>query len=416
MMINRILTLVCVTGLSTSALTGQEPPPQVVGSAGGEVSPALTRLVERVKVSGYMQAQMEYGGGEASLGVGGANPDPSQSYSRVGIRRGRLKATYTERSLSAVVQIDATERGMGLKEAYVAVQMPWLRALRLQVGGFDRPFGYEVGYSSTERETPERSRAFRALFPDTRDLGAMLSLRAPESSPWHVLRLDAGIFAGNGMKAEADDRRDFVGRVALAPRLGRDVSLSVGASYYRGSVYQGTDRVYSMQAGAFARDMSLDHVGGYARREYVGLDAQLRLASPLGKTRLACEWYAGTQPGNEKNSLSPNSASLPSHDIYIRPMAGGYAMLTQSLGKLPLTAVLRYDWYDPNTDLSTHSLATAGDVAYSTLGLGVVWDIQRALRLTLYYDSVRSERTTHLSGYVRDRDDDVLTVRLQYRF
>ena len=64
----------------------------------------------------------------------------------------------------------------------------------------------------------------------------------------------------------------------------------------------------------------------------------------------------------------------------------------------------------------------------STVGLGLMWRINPALRLTAYYDLVRNETTEHLKntkdadgnitkyGYEGNRKDNVFTLRLQYKF
>ena len=44
-------------------------------------------------------------------------------------------------------------------------------------GVFNRPFGHEIGYSTSGLESPERATIIQYFFPDERDLGAMLTLR-----------------------------------------------------------------------------------------------------------------------------------------------------------------------------------------------------------------------------------------------
>jgi hypothetical protein len=81
-------------------------------------------------------------------------------------------------------------------------------------GVFNRPFGYEVSYSTSNLESPERATVIQYFFPDERDLGAMLTLRAPEVSPFSFLRLDAGLFAGNSINREGRTiRKDLIGRI-----------------------------------------------------------------------------------------------------------------------------------------------------------------------------------------------------------
>ena len=100
---------------------------------------------------------------------------------------------------------------------------------------FDRPLGYEISYSSSRRESPERSNVYQLICPDERDLGGMLVLQALKSAPWSILKLEAGLFAGNGIKLETDNKRDFIGHLSASRTINK-VSLGLGASYYKGKV------------------------------------------------------------------------------------------------------------------------------------------------------------------------------------
>ena len=91
---------------------------------------------------------------------------------------------------------------MSFKDVYMQIKDPKFTASSIKVGVFDRPFGYEITYSSSRRESPERSTVFTTLFPNERDLGIMLTLQAKKGSAWNILKLDAGLFAGNGIKAD----------------------------------------------------------------------------------------------------------------------------------------------------------------------------------------------------------------------
>ncbi|MDL2243500.1 hypothetical protein LJB84_01505 [Bacteroidales bacterium OttesenSCG-928-J19] len=329
----------------------------------------------KLKVSGYVQTQFQYGEKDASLKVGTANEDKNESFNRIGIRRGRLKFAYEDKLLSGVFQLDITEKGVGFKDAYLNIKDPWIGTLGLKAGVFDRPFGYEISYSSSRRESPERAMIFQTLFPDERDLGGMFTLQAPKTSPLNFLKLEAGLFAGNGIKQETDNRKDFIGHLSANKTLGSDIKLGLGVSYYNGSVYQGTENVYTMNGKSFEVDTDPKNIGRFAKREYLGFDAQLNVVSLLGMTQLRGEYLFGTQPGTASGSKSPNASSLPTADTYIRDFGGGYVMLVQDLATLPVSAVVKYDWYDPNTKVSGNELGlngtAKGDVSYSTLGLGL---------------------------------------------
>lgn len=374
---------------------------------------------QKLNLSGYIQTQFQWGEEDASLKVGTKNENPGEPFSRIGIRRGRMKFAYDENYTSAVFQFDLTEKGVALRDAYLNVKDPWFKTGALTAGVFYRPFGNEIDYSSSRRESPERSAVFQTLFPEERDLGAMVSLQAPATSPLNFLKLKAGLFAGNGIKQETDSRKDFIGHLSASKNL-KNVQLEVGASYYNGGVYQGSENVYTMTGKGFIRNSAGSNKGKFAKREYTGFNGQFTLKSVIGLTQLRAEYLFGSQPGKDSDSKSPNASSLPAHDTYIRDFNGGYIIYVQHFGNSPFAAVLKYDWYDPNTGISGNDIGTnnthEGDVAQNTFGFGMLWHINDGLRLQAYYEMNNNEKTSNLAAYANDRKDDIFTLRLQYKF
>lgn len=373
----------------------------------------------KLNVSGYIQAQFQHGERDASLDVGGKNENSEHSFSRVGVRRGRVKLTYEEKILSGVFQLDLTEKGISVKDVYLNVKDPWLKSNALRAGLFLSPFGAENNYSSSTRESPERSNIFRTLFPDEYNFGAMLSLQAPQSSNWSILKLDFAAISGNASKIEIDSRIDIIGRLTAKKKLNNQFSLSGGISYYNGSSYQGNDSIYKMKENAFVLN-EYNNKGKYAKREYFGVDIQSELSTSLGKSSLRAEYLFGSQPSVEDNSRTMNNSSLPIYHTYIRSFRGGYAMFSQTIGKLPLAASVRYDWYDPNIDVSGSQAGINGtssaDLSKQTLGFGLIWDAMKSLRLMAYYEIVKNETSENSPSFQQDREDNVFTMRLQYKF
>lgn len=386
---------------------------------------ALKKEVDRLKrfkISGYIQAQYQHGQEDASLDVGEGSNESEGGFNRVGIRRGRLKVAYQGGITTGVFQLDVTEKGVKVKDAYFNLRDPWIRTMALQAGIFNRPFGFEIGNSSSRRPSPERSTVFRTLFPDERDFGGMLVVQAPKSSPWSVLKLEAGLFAGNGINVDTDDKKDFIGHLSAFKDFGA-ISLGGGFSYYHGQVYQGASEVYTMQGDRFVLNDSESNIGRYAKRQYFGFDLEFGLESALGRTDLYAEYLFGQQPAAEGNSTkSPNYNKRPTAPTYIREFNGGYVMLAQSLGRLPVSVVAKYDWYDPNTQVKGDQIGVSdsytgiADLAVRTFGFGAFWDICKSVRLTAYYDLRFNETTQYLAGYERNRKDNVFTLRLQYKF
>ncbi len=425
MEMKKTITLFLFAALAATAAVAQETEPteiEALQSRTDALESDVSKL-KRLKISGYIQGQYQYGQEEAVLKVGEKiNENANKGVNRIGIRRGRIKFAYEYGIASGVLQLDVTEQGVKFKDVYLNVKDPWVQSFQLRAGIFDRPFGYEIGYSSSRRESPERSTVFQTLFPDERDLGGMLVLQAPKTSQWNILKLEGGWFAGNGIKPETDNKRDFIGRLSVNKTFGNSSALGAGVSYYNGKVFQGNKDVYTMSGNTFVLSDDEANIGKYAKREYVGFDAQFGIASILGMTKITAEYIFGQQPGIELGSKSPNYSVRPLVPTYIRPFSGGYAMLVQDLGKWPLSVVAKYDWYDPNTKVKGDRIGAAdsytgfADCAVSTVGFGVLWRITGSLRLTAYYELNYNEKSANLDTYSRNLKDNVFTLRLQFKF
>ncbi|MDR1330534.1 MAG: hypothetical protein LBK07_00330 [Tannerella sp.] len=375
---------------------------------------------ERLSLSGNIQTQFQHGERDATLKVGTANEHPDQPFSRVGIRRGRVKMTYAETFGSAVFQVDATEKGIAVKDAYLNLKEPWTKTAALRAGIFEPPFGNEIDYSSALRESPESSLLYQMLFPEERDMGVMLQLRPPDTSPLHMLMLDAALLAGNGANMETDSRRDFAAHLHAQYDAGAALRIAGGISCYFGSVYQGTETVLRVRDGAFAADDDPHNRGRFARREYRGVDLQLSMPRSAWARQLRAELISGVQPGSATDMRSRTASSLPAHDTYVRHFRGGYAIFVQDLARSTLAAVVKYEWLDPNTRIAGNDIglnrSAAADILRRTFGFGMLWQPDRHFRLQAYYEINRNETSSSLEGYATDRSDNVFTLRLQYRF
>ena len=175
-----------------------------------------------------------------------------------------------------------------------------------------------------------------------------------------------------------------------------------------------------MKDHGFDLNNNTSNKGEFAKREYVGFDGQFSIRSGLGMMHLRSEYLFGVQPGFKSNSKSPNESKLPSTDTYIRNFSGGYVILVQDFGKLPFSALVKYDWYDPNVKISKSEIGLNGtgkaDIMRSTLGFGLLWRASSSVRLQTYYEVNKNETTDKLPTYADDIKDDSFTLRLQYTF
>lgn len=377
-------------------------------------------ILSKIKISGYVQAQYQFADSAGITSFAGGNFEKGID-KRISVRRGRLKVAYNTALSQYVLQFDATESGMSVKDIYFKTTDPYVGAFSLTAGIFNRPFGYEIEYSSSQRESPERSMVFQTLFPGERDLGASLTIQPPKTSNYNFIKLDLGVFNGTGPKAkDFDNRKDFIGHLTLNKSyLQESLRVGIGASYYNGRVINGTKKVWTMSDNIFKVDSAAGNTSAYSERIFKGLEAQLAYISPIGLSQLRGEYLWGKQSGSSSSSKTPEAK--PTGDTYIRDFAGYYVMFTQNIMQSKHQLVLKYDVYDPNTAVSgneigaTGSGTKAGDIKYSTFGFGWVYRFDSNLKVTAYYDVVTNEKT-NISGYTRDLKDNVFTLRLQYKF
>ncbi|MFN8206403.1 MAG: hypothetical protein U0T82_03205 [Bacteroidales bacterium] len=405
-------------------------------------------LYKKLKVSGYIQAQYQYADTAGISSFAGGN-FPANSNQRFNVRRGRVKFAYGGQSSQFVLQLDLTEKGLAAKDAYGIVTDPWTRAFSLTGGLFNRPFGHEIVYSSSQRESPERSRIYQTLFPGERDAGMMLTFQPPKTSSYNWFKLEAGLFNGTGVASDFDSQKDFIGHLSINRTNKTEVfKYGFGLSYYKGGWRNGDNFHYSnlVDAGsgimAFAKDSTSEPE--IVKREYLGADLQLNFESPLGMTTLRGEYLTGTQPGTLSSNVSPGSqpvekttttanlttgkvsSTTPNSSAVLRKFAGAVVYLTQNIGETKHQLVAKYDFYDPNTAVQGKEIDVTGiggsygklgssDVMYSTIGIGYIYKFDSNVKFSLYYDMVKNE-STKLAGYTNDLKDNVFTFRVQYKF
>lgn len=399
--------------------------------------------LKKVRISGYIQSQFQVAESSGISSFSGGN-FPQNSHSRFQVRRGRLKVAYDNDLTQYVLQIDVTQNGLGIKDAYASIREPWTKSLGLTAGVFDRPFGFEVSYSSGARETPERSRMFQTLFPGERELGAKIEF-TPEEGPLSYFNLRAGIFNGVLSNAnENDGFKDFIGRAGFQfPFEDVNLALDGGVSLYSGKVTNNSKYLYSIDrsdpARRFLVDSTSTNAGSGRGRAYIGADLQLYYDLPvIGGLSLRAEYIGGQQPGTSTSNSFYNPDGASGSDVksgidgrkvtplYSRPFSGWYINYVQNIG-LSDQIMLKYDVFDPNTDLAGNQIGapgtnhTIGDIRFQTLGFGWIHHWDANVKFVIYYDLVRNESinaaaTGTLLPYTGDLRDDVLTIRMQYRF
>ena len=211
--------------------------------------------VKKIKITGWSQTQYQWTQTPGAKTLDGGD-FPVNSNNRFMIRRGRVKIVYTNKLFQSVLQINATERGVNLVDIYGKVTDPWTNSFSFSSGVMNRPFGFEIQQSSSDRETPERSRFTQLLLPNERDLGALATYEPTKKSKLYGLKIDAGIFNGTGIAVpgtsnfgagltDFDAYKDVIGRIYYKKTSkSNSITYAFGGSYYNGGFVYQNNRVF----------------------------------------------------------------------------------------------------------------------------------------------------------------------------
>jgi phosphate-selective porin len=332
----------------------------------------------KIKVSGYIQAQFQYFENPAVY--------PSNTFL---IRRARVKFQYEPVTGVAFVLQPDIAPGLGnvvLKDAYAQLNDPWMKTFSLWMGQFNRP-NYEVEYSSSSRELPERSKVITALYPGERAIGAKLEIAPPNFG----LKAQIALFNGNenlvildgngvGLNYQAnnsirdfDNYKDLMARVIYEFKLGNLGALNIGAHGYFGKIKANS---YDLVNSDYTYNKEVE-VGDGLKRNWFGIEAQF-YADILGGLAIKGEYITGVNayPGyytSSPTSVTTTSSLLNNDTLSIsnittktslnkpgieKNFSGYYVYLLKNIGKKNQFA-LRWDYYDPNSKLNRDEVGLA---------------------------------------------------------
>jgi hypothetical protein len=273
------------------------------------------------------------------------------------------------------------------------------------------------------------------IFPNERDLGAMITIQAPKTSRFNFFKIEAGMFNGTSISAvDFDYQKDFIGRMRIDKTTKNEkFKYGIGVSAYSGGWRAGTSTLYkmsndSMGLASFNVYKDTSNFGEIERRQYGGGDVQLSYDAPWGLTTLRGEYIAGQQPGSSSTTKSTDVQQTT--DAYIRNFSGMYIYYVQNIGQSRHQLVVKYDSYDPKTDVKgddigksvlapgglTYAKTGKADLMYSTLGIGWIYRWDANVKIVAYYDMVTNETSKNISKMGKDLSDNVFTLRVQYKF
>lgn len=365
-------------------------------------------ILKKLKVSGYLQARYEY----IDTVLDGTTPN---SNSNIYIRRGRIKFTFQPGASSKyVIYFDASKSTVSLKEAYIELyKRIQQHNFALTVGQQNWPFGYEVEYSSSKRDFPERSAAENFLFKGERDRGVNLTLGLPK-----YMRFNLGVFQGAGIDDATFTWFDPTKQKDIIARAKAEFGMvDLGVSGYWGkrtvagfAAVAGSTTWFDangdgiMQADEIKTAPAKAAIAAteYDKRRY-GIDAQAYFdVLPVGGSAVRAEFYYGD---DYSSSARDKMASGK----------GFYVWLSQTLGK-KLAAAARYDFWDPNVhgDYADGSLRKKDD-ATGTMSLAMHYYWDSWVRITAAYDMPRLLKDGSLtSESPYDPKDNRFTLQFQF--
>jgi phosphate-selective porin len=218
----------------------------------------------------------------------------------------RARLTFAGEFLKNVrykLQLDAVKSPMLLDAQIEFVLSP---AATFRIGQFKVPFSQENLIASSDLDTINRSQTVLKLCPG-RDIGASgRDIGAIVYGKYSIIEYSAGIFNGAGInKVDTNEEKDLAARLLVHPTG----FLTIGASFYDGH--------YSEKAGSPA--VTRNRTGFETAIVYNDFSLKGEIIAAKDDTTSKRGWY----------------------------LQGGYFVMAKTL-----QAIVKYDSYDKNTDIS----------------------------------------------------------------
>jgi hypothetical protein len=369
--------------------------------------------LKKIKVGGFVQGRYEY---HQDALDGTLRP---KSENRFYVRHAYLGAKYEGKNAEYFLQIDANNSdGVVLKDAEATFVDTWTPFhLRVTLGQFKIPFGYEILQSDADREMPERATVITTLFPGDRDRGLRLQ------GTYEMLRLNVALV--NGASFGQKDPSNYFGVVqngydpngfkTIVGRLGADLGFLVGGFSWMWG------RTLDTKFGALDVIDTSSTAGKLLPDAYTSFE-QTRLAGDVqgyvdvpevGGLAIKGEmiWARKT---NRDYDLAKANSCLNSQSL------GWMITVVQNIGPY-LGVALRLDQFDPLlsstvdpkcydttvTPKPTAAIAVRDTDRLTRLGVALLAYGSAAIKFTLSYEHLWETPAL---------DNDILTAQLQARF
>jgi hypothetical protein len=396
--------------VAPASRAGAAEPPAAPAPAPPTEAQRLTQVEEglsalkKLKFAGYIHPRYERRD-ESDFGLDPRTNAPRE-LDRFFIRRARFKATYSGAWSEYMIQIDAAGRDNDalLRDAEASLVLddklfssPEAWQVKLTLGQFKAPFGFETLESSGDREMPDRAAVIRRFFPGERDRGFRFQ------GSWRIFKLQAALINGNFTTDPIYRTFDQTSWKDVVGRLGVDLTwLAAGLSGYWGHSLRTTP-------GRPASGMTPATEPTYERfrRRLVGADAQTYLRVPrVGRIAVKGEVIYGADDGLSFSGLPPD----PCKNL---TTLGWYLTVVQRIGER-FGVIARLDQLDPNIDDPAETCADAvrtgaTEDRVTTIGAGLLVDATKNLRAVLVYEHAAEQGA-------RVKDNDALILQVQAKF
>ncbi|TSA37455.1 MAG: hypothetical protein D4R64_05695 [Porphyromonadaceae bacterium] len=354
--------------------------------------------LNKIKVSGYVQAQWENYGGDLEKTNGYNNT--------FYIRRARLKITYEALDgVKFVLQPDFSTGNLALKDAYAVLNIPKLKDFTIWAGQMNRP-NYEVEYSSSQREVLERTRLIRAIYPGEREIGVKFEYKGSEIPLKFQLMAMNGNFTGAQAK-DVDSKKDLMGRLLYSVKLpDAGIGIDFGVNGYFGGNLAKTNKYINTSKGTLD---SLNGAWHYLDKKWKGCEIQI-FADFLGGMAIKGEFISGVNSTVSTIASTATMAQMKADPNKLKNFSGYYFYFIKNIGQKN-QFIARYDYYDPNTKLKGD--AAGSDIFYKTWTLAWQYYLNASIRLSLNYEMPKNEiNDTNKTN----KKDNVVGLRIQAKF
>jgi hypothetical protein len=215
-----------------------------------------------------------------------------------------------------------------------------------------------------------------------------------------------GNFTGTQAK-DVDSRKDVMARFVYSVKIpSAGVGIDFGANHYFGNNLAKTNKYVKNSDGTLD---SLNNVWRYLDKHWTGGEIRI-YADVLGGLSIKGEYVAGINSVASTVASTATMAQKKASPSLYNNFAGYYITFIKNIGARN-QAVVRYDYYDPNTKLSGD--AAGSSLYYKTWAFAWQYYLNDFIRLTAQYTMPKNETNATSPSDIKD---NLFTIRVQAKF